>query len=769
MRRRPTRDTILLPAILVILLILLVVSTRPMFAQAIPSEPSQPFNDVVRVPWHWDLIPDGIGPGDTFRLLFVTSGDRDATSTDIADYNAFVRGEAAAGHPDIQQYKDHFRVLGSTEAVSARVNTLTNPAVNGPGEPIYWLNGPKVADDYADLYDGTWHRMDPIRLPSGEAFDFEENAYVFTGTDTDGSASMNPLGGTMNLATTTMPHGTTALNAADIVTILSEPFYGLSGVFEVEDVIPLEVGLRGTWDGELTAEDGGRDWHSFEANANVQYIIELKSTMVFNEEGGPQFVPGHLVDPSILEVVDGEGEQVLGEHDCGGFTANFARAFFTPEEDGTYFIAVGAGAQGRMLLGFYTLSVRGDDHADDYRTDPSVVLRPGESLSAVIDSDVAPDDPGLNPWDWNGRMRPRRGIEMLDDRDVLRFQIVSEGSYNVTVAVGPPGVGVWRVWDEHGELHGAETAPERSFLNHYLPGMYYLEIGTPYESGGNAGPYTVSLEEETLEEPDDCAPDASTECSLDVGESEEGTVGDASDKDAWAVMLEAGATYIIDVKGAGDRSGGDDNGGTLEDPFAELLDTAEMTVAENGSVSSDNSNARITYTVPLDAGGVHYVVARTWSGSSDPDGTFIRTYTVSVVEVAAALDETEDCAPGSSTGCSMEVGESKVGDIESERDVDAWSVMLDGPGSYVIDVKGAGEKSGDNDTGMLEDPYASLLDPSGAVVAENDNVSSDDADARIVYTVPKDAGGMHYVVVESRSGKLDGNGMYSITVEAGAV
>ena len=49
------------------------------------------------------------------------------------------------------------------------------------------------------------------------------------------------------------------------------------------------------------------------------------------------------------------------------------------------------------------------------------------------------------------------------------------------------------------------------------------------------------------------------------------------------------------------------------------------------------------------------------------------------------------------------------------------------------------------------------------------NVIPGDSNARIAYTVPKDAGGMHYVVVESRTGKLDGSGIYSITVEDGAV
>ena len=147
-------------------------------------------------------------------------------------------------------------------------------------------------------------------------------------------------------------------------------------------------------------------------------------------------------------------------------------------------------------------------------------------------------------------------------------------------------------------------------------------------------------------------------------------------------------------------------------------------------------------------------------------------YTVSLQE-ATKLDETDetgDCAPDITTQCSLNVGESKTGSIDSEPDIDAWAVMLDGPASYVIDVKGAGDKSGDDDdTGTLEDPSVYLLDQLGTRVAENDNVSANDKNARIVYTVPKDASGMYYVVVEARSGKVDGNGMYTITVEDGAV
>ena len=56
------------------------------------------------VPMDWSLIPAGLGPGDQFRLLFVSSTTRDATSSDIADYDAHVQSAAAAGHTAIQSY-----------------------------------------------------------------------------------------------------------------------------------------------------------------------------------------------------------------------------------------------------------------------------------------------------------------------------------------------------------------------------------------------------------------------------------------------------------------------------------------------------------------------------------------------------------------------------------------------------------------------------------------------------------------------------------------
>ena len=276
----------------------------------------------------------------------------------------------------------------------------------------------------------------------------------------------------------------------------------------VEVAASISVGLIDTMDGELTAEDDGRDWISVDLVGGENYIIELKSTMEFIQaEDGERwwlggyfdYVPNKLIDPSIHEVVDDQGEQVLGEHDQGGFMGNFARAFLTPDEDGTFYIAVGAGSEYRVGTGFYTLSLRVDDHPDDYGLNPGVVLQPGESITAVIGSDVAPDDPGLNQWDWaasDGEGVPVFGVESLDDRDVFRLEISEEGTYQMSVSDGPTGVGIWSVIaGRYAQLADRpRSGPVESMVLQFEPGTYHVEVGTPYLSEGNVGSYTVSLD-----------------------------------------------------------------------------------------------------------------------------------------------------------------------------------------------------------------------------------------------------------------------------------
>ncbi len=147
------------------------------------------------VPLDSPLRPAGVAAGNTFRLLLVTSRGTEPGSDDIGFYNRMAQGLVARrGLTELRPYAGMVRVLGSTSTVDARDNTGTNPASDGPGHPVYWLRGAKVADDYADLFDGEWDNY------SGDAAS-EDGAKlpgwirVWTGSTTSGAADAGgPLG-----------------------------------------------------------------------------------------------------------------------------------------------------------------------------------------------------------------------------------------------------------------------------------------------------------------------------------------------------------------------------------------------------------------------------------------------------------------------------------------------------------------------------------------------------------------------------------------------
>ena len=142
------------------------------------------------VPADWALKPADLGAGEQFRLIFVSSTGRDALSTDIADYNTFVRTRAAAGVTAIQTYANDFTALASTESVNARANTLTR--ATDTDVPIYWVKsgsvgaGDRATDDYADFYDATWKTNALGRNESGGSVSFVSTSF-WTGTNTDGT------------------------------------------------------------------------------------------------------------------------------------------------------------------------------------------------------------------------------------------------------------------------------------------------------------------------------------------------------------------------------------------------------------------------------------------------------------------------------------------------------------------------------------------------------------------------------------------------------
>ena len=191
--------------------------------------------------------------GAKFRLLFLSSTKRDGSSTDIADYNTFVQGRAAAGHASIQAYGAGFRAVGCTSAVDARDNTGTTYTTTDKGIPIYWLDGAKAVDDYEDFYDGSWDDEANDTNESGtDAHDTSQSGnYPFTGCANDGTEEFagatrsRALGAALGFVRigrlNTSGNLQDPLDGNDTArTTDTRPMYGLSAVFEVvgEDTTP---------------------------------------------------------------------------------------------------------------------------------------------------------------------------------------------------------------------------------------------------------------------------------------------------------------------------------------------------------------------------------------------------------------------------------------------------------------------------------------------------------------------------------------------------
>ena len=88
----------------------------------------------------------------------------------------------------------------------------------------------------------------------------------------------------------------------------------------------------------------------------------------------------------------------------------------------------------------------------------------------------------------------RPGIESLDDRDVFRYEIAEEGTYRLSLADQPVGVGFWYIWDSDGNPWlSATVAPVETNEWDHEPGIYYAEVGALYDREGNTGTYGLSL------------------------------------------------------------------------------------------------------------------------------------------------------------------------------------------------------------------------------------------------------------------------------------
>ncbi len=204
---------------------------------------------------NFPLVPAGLGHGDSFRALFLTSEILTNGYGGADQYHSSAQNELAAGLDALFVGGDWATSIGqravvSTPGVSARLHTDTTWTETDSGVPIYWISGSKtgakVADDYADFYDGDWDdEANPID-GYGNAVAISSDNQPWTGSANDGTELMEgvvsralgqPLVGIGGLNSSTAGIGPLAGGTA--ANTEERPVYGLSQVYRILDLYRL--------------------------------------------------------------------------------------------------------------------------------------------------------------------------------------------------------------------------------------------------------------------------------------------------------------------------------------------------------------------------------------------------------------------------------------------------------------------------------------------------------------------------------------------------
>ena len=222
----------------------------------------------------------------------------------------------------------------------------------------------------------------------------------------------------------------------------------------------------------------------------------------------------------------------------------------------------------------------------------------------------------------------------------------------------------------------------------------------------------------TAQAEDDYGADAAGSGQIVLGTPQNGAIETAGDADWFAVDVEQGIQYQIDLEGQPTGQG------SLQDPLVQLFgsDGEEIDRDDDGG---SGLNARLRFTA--DQTGVIYVGAGAYGGNTG-------TYTVTVQEYVPPPD---DYADNPDTGGIIGIDESVSGEIGHEGDSDWFAVDLAAGQSYAIDLEGAATNGG-----TLSDPYLELFNADGQAIDFNDD-GGDGLNSRLIVT--PEVSGRYYI------------------------
>jgi hypothetical protein len=180
-------------------------------------------------------VPPDLHPGDKYRLAFTTRGS--LLSSDSDRLNTLVT-DTANSVPELVALGTTWKVIASALTVDARTNADTNPS--STGFPVYRLDGTRIANNNADLWDGSI--IAPLNLDErGRLLPYFPGApflsFVWTGTNPDGTggAVLGNSDGRYFVGNWDLTSDLWISSASDNSAYFAQPlpFYAMSGVLAV--------------------------------------------------------------------------------------------------------------------------------------------------------------------------------------------------------------------------------------------------------------------------------------------------------------------------------------------------------------------------------------------------------------------------------------------------------------------------------------------------------------------------------------------------------
>ncbi len=681
----------------------------------------------------------------TVSVADVTVGPPDDFTADTGTTGAVAVGGSAAGEVEVAGDRDWFAVAleaGKTyridlEGWATRRGTLSDTYVRG------------VYDAEGNLISGTPDDDSGQALNSRLAFtpDADGTYYIAAGADRSHL-------------------GTYTLSVTEELTA-GESVAGESADLAADTTTTGAVAVGGSAIGRI-GPGGDRDWYAVTLEAGRTYRIDLKG---FRTEDGT------LDNPYLRGIYDADGNLISGTlDDDGGWSLN-SRLAFTPDAAGTYYIAAGAYGSGN---GTYTVSVTEEPAsappvAEEPVAEEPVVPPPvNEEPVPGESADLAADTTTTGAVAVGGSAAGE--VDTAGDHDWFAVTLEAGRTYRIDLEGSPTGDGTLSdpylrgVYDADGNLvpgtlddDGGQSLNSRVAFTPDEAGTYYIAAGA-YGSG--SGTYTLSVTEELASAPQvteepvagesaDLAADTTTTGAVAVGGSAAGEVDTAGDHDWFAVTLEAGRTYRIDLKGLRTEDG------TLDDPYLRGVHDAAGNLI-SGTLDDDGGwslNSRLAFTP--DAAGTYYVAAGAYGSGSG-------TYTLSVTEEPASAPpvteepvagESADLAADTTTTGAVAVGGSAAGEIDTAGDHDWFAVTLEAGRTYRIDLKGSRTEDG-----TLDDPYLrGVHDADGNLISGTlDDDGGWSLNSRLAFT--PDAAGTYYVAAGAYGSD---SGTYTLSVEDG--